>query len=333
VLQALRPTIRDAVAQRLAAPALPLAQQLERVEMLAQAVDAPDLRPHVQVQYGPMAPQWCSDALLAAVAEHSARTGRRIHMHLLETAYQRQWADQAHPDGLVRHLDALGLLTPRLTVAHAVWAREEELDLLAERGVTIAVNTSSNLGLQSGLAPVAAMRRRGCRIAMGLDGMALDEDDDAQREGRLGYYLHRGWGFEPAMTLAELWSFMAVQGRLSVFDESGGTLAPGESADFMVLDTQALMRDVLFDDVDPWTVWAARANARHIRSVVVGGQLRVDQGRVLGVDEPALEAEMLARLRHRLATEPAWSAWRSTVDAMAEDLGPFYRSGRFLGCC
>lgn len=54
---------------------------------------------------------------------------------------------------------------------------------------------------------------------------------------------------------------------------------------------------------------------------------------MLGVDEPALEAEMLARLRHRLASEPAWQTWRATVDAMAEDLAPFYRSGRFLGCC
>lgn len=332
-MQALRPAIRPQVAERLAAPALPLAEQLARVDALADAVASAGLQPHVQVQYGPMAPQWCSDAMLRAVAERSEHTGRRVHMHLLETRYQRQWADQAHPGGLLPHLDALGLLTPRLTVAHAVWARDEELALLAERGVTIAVNTSSNLGLQSGLAPVAAMRRLGCRVAMGLDGMALDEDDDAQREGRLGFYLHRGWGFDAAMSLADLWSFVAEQGRLSVFDAPGGTLAPGAPADYMVLDAQALMRDVLFDDVDPWALWAARATSRHIRSVVVGGRLCVDEGRVLGVDEPALEAEMLARLRHRLASEPAWQTWRATVDAMAEDLAPFYRSGRFLGCC
>ncbi len=39
-----------------------------------------------------------------------------------------------------------GCLSPRLTLAHCTWARPDELELIAERGATIAVNTSSNLG-------------------------------------------------------------------------------------------------------------------------------------------------------------------------------------------
>ena len=54
--------------------------------------------------------QWCSDELLQAVAEASHRTGRRVHMHLLETKYQRQWADANYPGGVVRMLDAPGTL-------------------------------------------------------------------------------------------------------------------------------------------------------------------------------------------------------------------------------
>ena len=72
-------------------------------------------------------------------------------MHLLETRYQREWSDHHHPHGVVKYLDDLGLLSPRLTLAHCTWAREDELDLLAQRGVTIAVNASSNLHLHSGL--------------------------------------------------------------------------------------------------------------------------------------------------------------------------------------
>ena len=103
----------------------------------------------------------------------------------LETRYQRAWADATHPAGVVKHLDAFGLLSPRLTLAHCVWARPDELELLAERGVTIAMNTSSNLHLRSGIAPVPRMVEAGCRIALGLDGSALDDDDDALRELRL----------------------------------------------------------------------------------------------------------------------------------------------------
>ncbi len=163
---------------------------------LVDDVAAAAAGPMFDVQYGPNGVQWCSDALLAAIAEASHRTGRRIHMHLLETRYQRAWADATHPGGIVKHLDALGLLSPRLTLAHCVWARRDELELLAERGVTIAVNTSSNLHLRSGIAPVADMIAAGCRIALGIDGSALDDDDDALRELRLWHLLHVGNGFQ-----------------------------------------------------------------------------------------------------------------------------------------
>ncbi len=122
-------------------------------------IDEEGYAEHVTVQYGPTGVQWCSTPLLEAIAQASADHDRPVHMHLLETRYQRAWADETHPEGIVRFLDDLGLLTPRLTLAHCVWARPDELSLLAERGVTIAVNTSSNLYLKSGIAPVADMLR------------------------------------------------------------------------------------------------------------------------------------------------------------------------------
>ena len=79
--------------------------------------------PTFRVQFGPNGPQWCSDELLGAIAEASARTGRRVHMHLLETRYQRAFADAEYREGVVSRLDKLGLLSPRLTLAHCVYAR------------------------------------------------------------------------------------------------------------------------------------------------------------------------------------------------------------------
>ena len=61
-----------------------------------------------RVQFGPNGPQWCSDALLRAIAEASRRTGRRVHMHLLETRYQRAFADPEYPEGVVTRLKGSG---------------------------------------------------------------------------------------------------------------------------------------------------------------------------------------------------------------------------------
>lgn len=338
VLQALRPAIRADVASRLAVKPVTPVQQLAQVDEVAQMVREGGFAGHVTVQYGPTGVQWCSTALLEAIAAGSADTGRPVHMHLLETRYQRDWADQSHPQGIVRFLDEIGLLGPRLTLAHCAWARPQELALLAERGVTIAVNTSSNLGLKSGIAPVGEMLRQGCRVAMGLDGMAFDEDDDALRELRLAYALHRGWGYEVEMTRAQLWAFAAVNGRRSVngqaADDSarGGRIAPGAAADLLVLDWDAVDDDALLPGVDPLDLVLARASHAHIDQLLIGGQVVVQGGRVATIDEPALRAELIAQVRAGLATSGDASHWRRTVSALAEDLGPFYRGGR-LGCC
>ena len=127
----------------------PAQSQLADVAAVAEACETGTFKVHI----GPIGPQWCEDATLERIAEMSAQTGRHVQMHLFETEIQRQWADTHYPDGLVRHLDRTGLLSPRLTVAHGVWLNPDECALLAERGVIVAVNASSNLRLRSGIAP------------------------------------------------------------------------------------------------------------------------------------------------------------------------------------
>lgn len=266
---------------------------------LVEAVAVAAGGPGFDVQFGPNGVQWCSDAMLSEIAVASERTGRRIHMHLLETRYQRCWADATHPHGVVKHLDALGLLSPRLTLAHCVWARPDELELLAERGVTIAINTSSNLHLRSGTAPVARMVEAGCRIALGLDGSALDDDDDALREMRLWHLLHTGNGFSVAVGREQTLRAAFANGRLSVTNsDDGGAIIANAPADLLLLDWDALNEDRLREDIDPLVLALTRATARHVRELIVGGRTVVKNGALVGIDLPAARAEVLSQMRH-----------------------------------
>jgi cytosine/adenosine deaminase-related metal-dependent hydrolase len=304
ILAALPADARQAIESIMRAP---LAAQdfITLVDEVAAAASGPLF----DVQFGPNGVQWCSDALLAAIAEASQRSGRRIHMHLLETRYQRAWADATHPAGVVAHLDALGLLSPRLTLAHCVWARPDELELLAERGVTIAVNTSSNLQLRSGIAPMALMFAAGCRVALGIDGGALDDDDDILRELRLGHLLHVGKGFEIAVSRENLLRAAFANGRVCVTNTSdGGAIRPGEPADILLLDWAAIDDDRLREDIDALQLVLTRATARHIRELIVGGRTIVKDGSVLGVDADAARAEVLHRMRHAMRDKASLAA-------------------------
>jgi cytosine/adenosine deaminase-related metal-dependent hydrolase len=269
---------------------------------LVDAVAAAAAGPGFDVQYGPNGVQWCSDELLRAIAEASYRTGRRVHMHLLETKYQRQWTDANYPGGVLRMLDDIGFLSPRLTLAHCVWARPDELEMLADRGVTIAVNTGSNLHLHSGIAPVLQMKKAGCSVALGIDGKALDDDDDSLRELRLSYLLHAGTGFDLATTRHQALHSAVSNGRFAVANiKDGGAIEAGGAADMLLLDWAALDEDGLLEALDPVNMLFSRATACHISELIIGGQTIVKDRRVLGVDLPAVRQEVLTQIRSGMA--------------------------------
>jgi len=193
-------------------------------------------------------------------------------------------------------------LSPRLSLAHCVWARPDELELLAERGVTIAVNTSSNLKLHSGLAPLATMLAKGCRVALGIDGNALDEDDDGLREMRLAHLLHVGTGFNVAVDRATLFDLAFAHGRFAVTNvDDGGAIEPGAPADLLLLDWAAIDDDHLRDDIDPLELMMARATARHIGELIVAGRTVVKNGKVIGIDLPKAQAEVISQMRAGMA--------------------------------
>ncbi len=323
VLSMLPAAARAEVERRLLRPPLSPKEYVALVDDVSSAAAGPLF----DVQYGPNGVQWCSDTLLDAIAEASARTGRRVHMHLLETRYQRAWADANFPDGIVNYLDAIGLLSSRLTLAHCVWARPEELDLLAARGVTLVNNNSSNLHLRSGMAPVARMVERHCRVALGIDGSALDEDDDSLRELRLAHLLHVGPGFKARVSRQQALRMAFGNGRFSVTNvDDGGMIAAGAPADLLLLDWAALNDDRLYEGIDPLDLLFSRATARHIRDMIVDGRTVVKDGAVLAVDLPAARAEVIGQMRAGMRDNGALAAALPALErVVAANFEP--------GCC
>jgi len=277
-------------------PPVPVQQQLDWIDELAACENE-----FFSLQYGPVAPQWCSDALLTRIAERSHTDGRRVHMHLFETKRQREWADAAYPSGLIQRLDALGILTPRTTVAHGVWLRPEECEILAARGVTVSVNTSSNLRLGSGLARVGAFKAAGLTWAMGLDGMSFDDDDDALREMRLLWHSQKGSDLGGAIDRDDLFRAVFVSGRPTVTPIPGGAIKTDLAADLVLMDYQKMAWDRLGGVTDELDMVLTRARKEFVHSLIVAGRPVVSDGKVQTVSLADLERELLDQARQ------AWS--------------------------
>lgn len=313
----------DADALRRRAAAFPaFNEQLAVAESLFELADS-----LFTVQYGPVAPQWVDEATLRSVAERSAIHGRRIHMHLLETRLQREWADATYPRGLVQHLDEIGLLSPRLTVAHGTHLTSAECELLAERGVSISVNTSSNLRLRSGIAPVADFVASGVKFGLGLDGMAFDDDEDGLREMRLLWHLQRGFGIADVMNRERLLQAVFFDGRDAILGPGSAVpLGPGAPADLMIVNTARMNRDVIADRTGILDLLLTRATKADVDELWVDGRQIVRNGTLASLPLAALEDEFTSRARH--ATRAVdWPA----LDRIAGAYRQYYGCGCHAG--
>ena len=163
--------------------------------------------------------------------------------------------------------------------------------MIAASGARIVTNFSSNMHLRSGLAPIAAAHQCGCAIAVGVDGLALDEDDDVLREMRLVQMIHGGLGFKRTWTLRRIPRARRRQRPKGDGAPGTGALVPGAPADFVTIDLDRLDRDQIMP-VDPIELLFARGNASLLREVVVDGRMIVSEGHCTGVDLPAIEKEL-----------------------------------------
>lgn len=296
ILGALPEADRPEITARFLSPPMGAKEQIDRVDAVADAIGS-DM---VDVQYGPNGVHWSTPELIEGIAAASKANGRRVHMHLLETKYQRDWAVKAFPQGIARYLKDIGLLSERLTLAHCVWASAEDLKIIADSGTTISVNTSSNLALRSGIADVPAMLKAGCKVALGIDGQAFDEDDDILREIRLLWSLQGGWGFDVEASPADVLKGVLGYGHATLRSPVTGRIEAGAPADLLLLDRAMLDEDALMP-VDPLDLFFSRASARHVAETIVAGRTILRAGRVTGIDLDGIQGQLRAALRKAVA--------------------------------
>jgi hypothetical protein len=76
----------------------------------------------------------------------------------------------------------------------------------------------------------------------------------------------------------------------------------------LVLDWDAVDHERLRDDLDPSDMLFARTTMRHIQELIVGGRSVIRDGRVLGIDYPAMRDDLLGRLRATMSQNAGLAA-------------------------
>ena len=270
-------------------------------ECFAKGLDLHDRFRHdplVTACFGPHAAYTVSPASLERVAMVADEVDIGVQIHLHETAAEVAEANRRAGSTWIRVLDRVGLLNENLQAVHMTAVTNDEVELVAERGVRVIHCPHSNMLLASGVCPVRKFVDAAATVGFGTDGAASNNGLDLFAEARLASLLAKSETADPTSLPAPDVVAMATLGGAKALglDDRIGSIEVGKRADLIALDVQHASMQPMHD-VHAQIVHCASGG--RVTHTFVEGQLVYENGvhRTLDIDD----------LLHRAA------AWRDRI--------------------
>ena len=243
---------------------------------------------------GPSSPGSCSEPLLAELADISKSDDLPIYTHIYESKAMTLSARRHHgADGgsLINYLERLGLLSPRLSLAHSIWMSPREVATLASAGANVVLNPVSNLKTRGGVAPIPAFLKNHVNVALGCDNCSCNDAQNMFQSMKMFAALAAVCDPEPGPpTAGEAMRAATIAGaRTAGLAGRLGEIRPGMAADLSILDLSdpsfvplnSAARQLVFSEC-----------GRSVETVIVDGRVVVRDRKVTTIDERSLRQEI-----------------------------------------
>jgi 5-methylthioadenosine/S-adenosylhomocysteine deaminase len=251
----------------------------------------------IQPMLGPHAAYTCSDALLQRAADEARRSGLMLHLHVAESPHERELIGQRAGTTTVQHLEHLDFFTEnRVLGAHSLLLDDTDLQILGRNDFHAAICATGKMHRGQGIADLPRMLAAGINVCLGTDGSASDNLDVLM--GMKVTCISQNYLREQVSALApETILEMATSNGARALNWEMGRLAPGQLADFILVDSQrphlrplitSPRSNVLFNLV-------YYATGADVDTVVIDGEV-IMQGREVSTLD---EKEVLTRLQER----------------------------------
>src|SRR3954453_19004078 len=255
--------------------------------------------PRITCLVGPSGVHRVSDKLFRGCRRLADEYGVGIHLHVGEVKEHALQCRRQFGTTLIGRLEQLEVLRADVSMAHCVWLTDAELEAVAHAGATVVHNPASNLKLGSGVARLRTMLERGVRVALGTDSPCCNDNLNMWESLRWAGLLHtsnlihyREW---PTARQVLRMGTQASARACGLADEVG-SLEVGKRADLVLLtrDSYHLAAD---NNLPVQLVYCE--NGASVETVLVDGEIVVENGRLTTIDEPPLYREV-GRLREGL---------------------------------
>ncbi|TXS95323.1 8-oxoguanine deaminase [Parahaliea maris] len=241
----------------------------------------------VQIALAPCSPFSVSEELMRESAALADKHDVLLHTHLAETLDEENFCLQRFGCRTVDYLERVGWLQPRTWLAHGIHFDDAEIARLGAASVGVAHCPGSNMMLASGICRSLELEGAGVRLGLAVDGSASNDSSNMIVEARLAMYLQRLRYGAAAVTHIDALRW-ATAGSAAVLGRSDiGTLAPGMQADLALFKLDELPFAGSHDPLAALLLCGAHKADR----VMVGGEWRVTDGEIVGLDLDALKAQ------------------------------------------
>lgn len=248
----------------------------------------------IAVEFAPGVPWGCTEETMRCSYELAKQWDGGVHIHVAETRVELEMDRQTKGMGHIEWMHSLGQLSPATQLVHSVWLSDREIDLIAESGAVVVHCPASNMYLGSGICQVKRLRERGVPVALGLDGACnngLGMIDLLKWAANLQQVAHLD---APALQATDVLE-MACGGGAAAFGRPAdlGSLEPGKKADMVLVNRDSTRLSLATPQSLPVAL-VYTASSADVDTVIVDGEILLQGGKVLGIDEAALVAEARA---------------------------------------
>ncbi len=234
----------------------------------------------IQFAIGPHAIYTVSGELLQWIDRFSKDHNLLIHLHLAETEGEVSNSLKDFGYTPVRYLHHLGILSPRLLIAHGLYVDEEEIQMLADHGVKVAHNPASNMKLASGIEfKFVEMKKAGIQVGIGTDGCSSSNNLDMIEAMKLASLLGKAWRKDPEVLTANEMLEAATQVGASIVGLNAGRIAEGRLADLCLVD---LHQPAFIPNFHFVSNLVYAANGSCIDTVICDGKILMENRKIPG---------------------------------------------------
>lgn len=248
----------------------------------------------LRVGLAPCSPFSVSRDLMREAAVLARDKGVMLHTHLAENDEDVAYSLAKFGCLPGEYAEGLGWTGPDVWHAHCVKLNGSEMDLFARSGTGVAHCPCSNCRLGSGIAPLRAMRDRGVKVGLGVDGSASNDAGSLIAEARMAMLLARVSRGADAMSAREALEIATLGGARVLGRHDCGALEVGKRADVAIWDVSGV------EAAGSWDPAAILlAGPVRVRDLFVEGRQVVGGGQMLTIDLPRV-VERQNRLVRRL---------------------------------